>query len=404
MGAGSRQWRVGGWLVTPAVLLCFHAICHGAAPPPVTELTARDHPWDGGTKIDLAWRLPPGARDAAWTYQVFRGAEPDGRFVAVQTVRVEELADQGEIAEVTIEKLHVGQPYYFRVATVGADGQRSAFVQAGPVAPQRQWFDGSRVWLALITAVLCGAIVFWIQHARAGGRIKIRTIPGLQAVDEAVGRATEMGRPCLFVPGILDMNDIQTVASMSILARVARTAAQYDAKVEVPTSRSLVMTTARETVQEAFLEAGRPDAYVEDDVYYVTDEQFGYVAYLSGNMVREKPAACFYMGAFFAESLILAETANAVGAIQVAGTAMPAQLPFFVAACDYTLIGEEFFAASAYLSGDPEQLGSLKGQDLGKILVAATIIAGCGLATVQVIFGTPALTDALTYLTETVLK
>ena len=101
----------------------------------------------------------------------------------------------------------------------------------------------------------------------------------------------------------------------------------------------------------------------------VTDEQFGYVAYVQGHMVREKPAACFYMGSFFAESLLLAETGNAIGAIQIAGTAQPAQLPFFVAACDYTLIGEEFFAASAYLSGEPDQLGSLKGQDAGKLLV-----------------------------------
>jgi hypothetical protein len=99
-------------------------------------------------------------------------------------------------------------------------------------------------------------------------------------------------------------------------------------------------------------------------------------------MTREKPAACFYMGAFFAESLILAETGNSVGAIQIAGTAQPSQLPFFVAACDYTLIGEEFFAASAYLSGQPDQLGSLKGQDVGKILVGILIIIGVTLATI----------------------
>ena len=105
-------------------------------------------------------------------------------------------------------------------------------------------------------------------------------------------------------------------------------------------------------------------------------------------MVREKPAACFYMGAFFAESLILAETGNTIGAIQVAGTAMPAQLPFFVAACDYTLIGEEFFAASAYLSGEPDQLGSLKGQDIGKVIVFIGIFIGAGLLTLGTLLGT----------------
>jgi len=65
----------------------------------------------------------------------------------------------------------------------------------------------------------------------------------------------------------------------------------------------------------------------------------------------------------------------------VAGGAQRAQLPFFVAACDYTLIGEEFFAASAYLSGEPAQLGSLKGQDVGKVVVAVFLFVGCILAT-----------------------
>jgi hypothetical protein len=82
------------------------------------------------------------------------------------------------------------------------------------------------------------------------------------------------------------------------------------------------------------------------------------------------------MGQFYAESLILAETANSVGAIQIAGTAMPSQLPFFVAACDYTLIGEELFAASAYLSKDPKLLGSLKGQDVGKFIFLLVILVG----------------------------
>jgi hypothetical protein len=136
------------------------------------------------------------------------------------------------------------------------------------------------------------------------------------------------------------------------------------------------MVTAREAVREAFTRVGRPDSYQEDSVHYVTDDQFGYAAAIDGMFVRDKPATIFYLGAFFAESLILAETGNAAGAIQIAGTAMPAQLPFFVAACDYTLIGEELFAASAYLSREPKLLGSLKGQDVGKGLFLAVIAIG----------------------------
>jgi len=245
------------------------------------------------------------------------------------------------------------------------------------------FFDSSKAWFGILLLIVCGSVVYFIEMARSGKDLKIRKIPGLEAIDEAVGRATEMGKSCLFVPGIQDINDIQTIAGLSVLSHVAGLVAQYDAHLEVPTSRSLVMSTARETVEAAYLSAGRPDAYNEDDIYYLTDEQFGYVAGVQGTMVREEPAACFYMGAFFAESLLLAETGNSIGAIQVAGTAMPSQLPFFVAACDFTLIGEEFFAASAYLSGEPHQIGSLKGQDVGKVIAAVLIVGGCILATLQ---------------------
>ena len=108
-------------------------------------------------------------------------------------------------------------------------------------------------------------------------------------------------------------------------------------------------------------------------VHYLTDDQFAYAAGVSGIMMREKPAAVFYQGQFYAESLILAETGNSIGAIQIAGTASPAQIPFFVTACDYTLIGEEYFAASAYLSQDPKLIGGVKGMDIIKVLIIVTI-------------------------------
>ncbi|MFM7052986.1 MAG: DUF6754 domain-containing protein [Planctomycetota bacterium] len=259
---------------------------------------------------------------------------------------------------------------------------------------ERPLVDPKRVPLLIAVAVFSTCIATGILLARMGRGTRIRRIAALDAVDEAVGRATEMGRPVLFVPGIMDMNDIQTVAGVTVLGKVAKTAAEYDAVLEVPTARSLVMTAARETVQTAHYAAGRPETYDERRINYITDEQFGYVAHLSGKMVREKPAACFYMGAFYAESLVLAENGNAIGAIQIAGTAEPTQLPFFVAACDYTLLGEEFFAASAYLSGERDQIGSIKGQDFGKALVAALIVIGASLATAAVLFPSEALGSA----------
>jgi len=247
---------------------------------------------------------------------------------------------------------------------------------AGPVQARPQWFRAGRLNMLIASIILAAFILLYISKARAGQKLFIRRIAGLEAVQEAVGRATEMGKPVLFVPGIADIDDIQTIASVTILGRVATMIAEYDAELLVPCSRSLVMATAQEVVKEAYLEAGRPDAYKRENIRYLTDDQFGYVAGVDGIMVREKPAANFYLGTFYAESLILAETGHSIGAIQIAGTAMPSQLPFFIAACDYTLIGEELFAASAYLSREPRLLGSLLGQDWGKVLILASIVLG----------------------------
>ena len=71
--------------------------------------------------------------------------------------------------------------------------------------------------------------------------------------------------------------------------------------------------------------------------FFITSDQFSYTAAVDGIMLRKKPAANFFMGSYFAESLLLTETGASTGAIQIAGTDSDHQLPFFVTTCDYTL-------------------------------------------------------------------
>ncbi|HJL78798.1 MAG TPA: DUF6754 domain-containing protein [Candidatus Marinimicrobia bacterium] len=235
-------------------------------------------------------------------------------------------------------------------------------------------FNVNRVVMFISIVVIGATLLYNIRMAERGEEFYLRPIPGLKAVEEAVGRSTEMGKPVLYVPGIMDMDQVETVAGVIVLGHVAKMTARYETSLNVPVSRSIVMKAARETCRESYMLEGRPDMFHDDVVHYLTDDQFAYAAGVNGIMVREKPAACLYMGKFYAESLILAETGNSIGAIQIAGTASQAQIPFFVTACDYTLIGEEFFAASAYLSQKPELIGGVRGQDMVKVGVITIII------------------------------
>jgi hypothetical protein len=244
------------------------------------------------------------------------------------------------------------------------------------------FFRSERLNAFLLFLFFAMAVIGYITLAKKGTGLFIRKIAGLDAVDEAVGRATEMGRKVLYIPGIMSVDNIQTVASMSILGYVSEKTASYGTELEVPNKDPLVLATAREVVKEAYLKVGRPDYFNEDMVNYVSYDQFAYTAAIQGLMARDKPATNFLIGSFYAESLIMAEAGNAAGAIQVAGTAELAQLPFFVVACDYTLIGEELYAASAYLSHEPLLLGSIKGQDLVKAVLVFLMLLGVVMASV----------------------
>ena len=222
--------------------------------------------------------------------------------------------------------------------------------------------------------ISCFMIEYFIQKSKNGEDIYLRPIPAMKAMEEAVGRATEMGSSVLYVPGIAGLDEIDTISGVIILGHVAGMTAEYESDLHVPCCVPIVMEAARESCKEAYLKKGRPDLYNDRMVHYVTDDQFAYAAGVNGIMLREKPAAIFYQGKFYAESLILAETGNSIGAIQIAGTGSSSQIPFFVTACDYTLIGEEFLTASAILSGKPDLKGSIRGQDIIKLLVILGMI------------------------------
>lgn len=264
-----------------------------------------------------------------------------------------------------------------------------AFGQEGASAPSdstkaavkdTRLFNPERANTLIVVVVFFGSVMGYISRTRKGKSQFIRQIAGLAAADEAIGRATEMGRPVLYIPGIMDVDNIQTIASMVILTDISRRTAVFDVPLIVPLNQPFVVPITEESVKEGALRAGRPDWYIADNIRYLSSEQFAFTAGVAGIMNREKPAANFFLGSFFAESLIISEVGFASGAIQIAGTANVHQLPFFVVACDYTLIGEEFYAASAYLGKDPQLLGTLKGADFTKALLMGVIVVGTILA------------------------
>ncbi|MEO0085950.1 MAG: fibronectin type III domain-containing protein, partial [candidate division WOR-3 bacterium] len=210
-----------------------------------------------------------------------------------------------------------------------SETETAASVPSNYAVATPQWFDLQTLPALIGTLVLTFISVYFIGRARRDRDLFIRRIAGLDAVEEALGRATEMGRATLYVPGLSSMADVATIASLNVLSEVAKKTAKFGTPLIVPNRDPIVYTVAREVVKESYASVGRPDAFHSDIVFFVTTDQFAFAAAVDGIMVREKPATNFLIGMFWAESLILAETGAATGAIQIAGTDAVHQLPFF---------------------------------------------------------------------------
>lgn len=362
----------------------------GAAP---TNISALDRPNDAGEGLFVQWSHSDEVGFEIDGYEVQAATSYDGPFVTLATVLPS--ATKATITSIEDYRFEPGTDNYIKVValdstiiavpdTVAGDSVTVRFVSKlrrsestvfGPIATRASWFNWNRVNVLIMIVVFFGLVNLMVYKTRHGGTLKFRRIAGIDAIDEAIGRATELGKPVLYVPGTQDIENIQTIASVQLLTSVASKAASYDIPIIVPLNRAFMVGIAEEAVKQGFMNAGRPDAYVRDNIRYMSDEQFAFTSGVTGIMMRQKTAAHFFLGSFFAESLILSETGFMTGAIQIAGTANVHQLPFFVVACDYTLLGEEYFATSALVTRDTDALGTLKATDYIKAILIVCLAA-----------------------------
>ena len=365
---------------------------------PPADFQAFDTPNDNAKSVSLRWPSSP-SESAAAEYVVYASLRKNDPFITeVLRINSKTMYEQGSdssfhYVEIKPEKFFNkesdvagGRSSYFFKLVMMSNSENVTVNEIASATPKGNWFNWKKLnnFIILITF---SALVFWfIEHAKKNPNLYLRKISGLDAIDDALGRATEMGKPVLYVHGLNGMGSISTIAAVNILGRIAIRVAEYDTTLKVSNIDPIVMSVSQEVVKESYLEAGRPDAYVQDNVFMAASEQFPYVAAVSGIMIREKTAANFFMGYFYAESLILAETGASTGAIQIAATDSYTQLPFFITTCDYTLIGEELYAASAYLSREPLLLGSLRAQDIAKGIIITALVLGAALATVGIGF------------------
>lgn len=246
-----------------------------------------------------------------------------------------------------------------------------------------------RVITFAITIGLIIAIIVFAERAKRGKIPKIRSMPPLDAVDEAVARAAEMGKPVHFTTGyggggLATEFGIFHLAGLTILGRVAELTAKYDVPLYGSFCHPELVPIAEDIVKTSYIKEGKPEAVKPEMAQLIGGQQFPYAMGVMGILMSKRPAANVMVGNFWAESLLIAETGNFVGALQVAGGADITAVPMLVAACDHVLMFEELFAAKAYLTKEPTLAGSLVSQDVFKVIALVLGVIGIAFATLGI--------------------
>jgi len=228
--------------------------------------------------------------------------------------------------------------------------------------------------------VLTFGVMYYYMSLSKKIEYKIRALPAMIAIPEAVGRAAEMGRPVFWTPGISgSLNDAtqgpQVLASISILEYLTEECVKAGVKLDACCPLPDALPLVEETMRTAYLTQGKPEEFDIESITFISG-QSAYLSGVLGYFQRERPASNILMGGFYYESVVIGEAGNAIGAMQIGGTNNTHQMPFLVATCDYMLLAEELFAAGASVSNDPDMLGSIKGEDMIKLLLI--VVTGLG--------------------------
>lgn len=219
----------------------------------------------------------------------------------------------------------------------------------------------------------------------------LRVLPSFLAIEEGIGRATEMNRPVMWSTGDKGTlsNELapHVLMSFTFLRYITELCCSYGARQIVAVGGQRgggadLLPYVQGIVDEVYKAHGK-EGEAEDVVRFVAAEQSAYQMGLQGIIMRENVGANFLLAPFGDAMIPPAEAGCRVGALQIGGGGRygGSMDHHYVAFLDYWMICDEVFEVSAMLSGDPIQTSGIAVGDYTKWTII--IVTGLGFLLVQ---------------------
>ena len=231
-------------------------------------------------------------------------------------------------------------------------------------------------WIVLL--IFVPFFILFTLRAKNGARFPLRPIAAYKRLCELVSQAAESGHVIhvgMGSGGIGTPATPEALMGLTVFGYIARQAGQYNQATLGTTGDPTILTAAQGILQRARAEAGFPEQYSGRELQFYGPHPFAYAVGAFDSLRARPYLANVLLGHFGAEGLWLAEATSSKEMSRLGGVAPPTAAALMQSSLDETVIGEEVFAAGAYLD-KPSHLGSLASQDLMRIIIILTILVG----------------------------
>jgi hypothetical protein len=234
--------------------------------------------------------------------------------------------------------------------------------------------------LGVLFLILClGLILFYIFSGRITEKISMRSIPAFKHFRREVDLAVEAGKRLHISLGRGSINELQggsAFIGLTILDRCARAASNSDRPPVTTSGDGVIMILSQDSLQNTYHSLATEDRYDPTSARLTGLTPLAYAAGAMPPIHDEYVSANILAGHFGSEVALLTEAGERNRSLTVGGSDSISAQAVLYATSDEPLLGEELYAAGAYLGEGPAHTASLQMQDIVRWILVVSIVLG----------------------------